>query len=66
MKLSACLELYENFPHGKNKVDLNTSSFSEESFCNTHCVFMHKLAVPRARWQLLGTTTRAGISSCFP
>ena len=48
------------------KIDLNTLSFSEESSCNTHRVFMHKLAVPRVRWQLLGTTTRAGISSSFP
>ena len=54
------------FPHGKNKVDLNTSSFWEESSSSTHRVFMHKLAVPHARWQLLGTTRRAGISFCFP
>ena len=54
------------FPHGKNKVDLNTASFSEESSCNTHRMFTHKLAVPCARWQLLDTTTLAGISSCFP
>ena len=40
------------FPHGKTKVNFNTSSFSEESSCNTHRVFMHKLVVPRARWQL--------------
>jgi len=59
------LELYKNFSTWENKVDLNASSFSEESSCKTHRVFMHKLAVRHPRWQLLAMTP-AGISFRFP
>ena len=52
MHIWSCTKL---FPHGKNKVDLNTWSFSEESSCNTHwcsCTSLRFLMLDGNCWAL--------------